>query len=202
MMEQFVKQYGSRILIVITLILSACGSDGGLGGPAVDTSNNLSEGQALAFAKSVTRVSTSSMGAPALKANAASGETTQLRAAINQQIAYTLNCSSGGYMKASGNISGSISDQGTGMILMDIPITISNWQCLPPSVINGDPYISITGTFSFLNGYPSTQQHIQISGGFKSSDWACQINLGTNFNPSGGGHTSGTVCGYSVDFTF
>ena len=32
--------------------------------------------------------------------------------------------------------------------------TISDWMCLPPLVINGDPYISLTGTFSFMNGRP------------------------------------------------
>lgn len=204
MMDRFVKRFRFGMLIVITLIVSACGANGGLGDlGAVDT-NNLSESQALAFAKSVTRVSTNAMGSPALREKALSVEASQSMPAvqINQPISYTLTCTAGGNMKASGSITGSISDNGTGVISLQIPITITDWGCEPPAIINGDPYVSITGTFSFVNGYPGTQQHISVSGGFKSATQSCQILLGTDFNPNGGGHTSGTCCGYSVDFTF
>jgi hypothetical protein len=37
----------------------------------------------------------------------------------------------------------------TGVISMGIPITKTDWGCEPRLLINGDPYISITGTFSF-----------------------------------------------------
>jgi hypothetical protein len=210
MMYRFIKQFRFGMLIVVTLIVSACGANGGLGDlGAVDT-NSLSESQALAFAKSVTRVSTSSMSSPAFSGNALSAETSQLKSVtcnqsgmcqINEPISYTLTCTAGGNMKASGSITGSLNN-GTGVISLQIPITISDWGCEPPAIINGDPYISITGTFSFLSGAPGTQQHISVSGGFKSATQSCQIQLGTDFNPNGGGHTSGTCCGYSVDFTF
>ena len=199
-------RYEIGILIVMTLILSACGANGGLGdlGIPAASSTDMTADQATAFAQSISKIS-SSMNAPAFKANTlSSGENYQPKSAymINQPVSYTLTCTAGGNMKASGSITGSISDTGTGVISLGIPITITDWGCEPPLIINGDPYISITGTFSFLNGTPSTQQHLGISGGFKSATQSCQILLDTNFNTTGGGHTSGTVCGYSVDFTF
>ncbi len=204
MMNRLKKLYGYGILIVITHILSACGSNGGLGDVSSVASTDMTSGQATSFAQSISRISTNSMSAQAFRVNELSGATSQLMAAhqINIPISYTLTCTSGGNMKASGNITGSISDTGSGAILIGVPITISDWSCQTPLIINGDPYISITGTFTFLNGAPSTQQHLGISGGFKSATQSCQILLDTNFNTTGGGHTSGTVCGHSIDFTF
>jgi hypothetical protein len=198
------NKYAIGILIVMALIVSACGSNGGLGDGVTASSTDMTSDQATHFAQSISRTSTNFMNAPAFKVNALSVANYQPKSAvmINQPVAYTLTCTAGGNMKASGNISGSISDTGTGTILIDVPITITDWGCEPPSIINGDPYISITGTFSFLNGYPSTQQHLGIHGGFKSATQSCQISLDTNFNTAGGGHTSGIVCGYSIDFTF
>lgn len=199
-----INKYGIGILIVMTLIVSACGSNGGLGDGITASSTDMTADQATAFAQSISRISTKSMSAQAFRVNALSSANYQPKSAyqINQQVAYTLTCTAGGNMKASGSITGSISDTGTGVILIDVPITITDWGCEPPLIINGDPYISITGTFSFLNGAPSTQQHLGIHGGFKSATQNCQISLDTNFNTAGGGHTSGTVCGHSIDFTF
>ena len=211
MMDRLINRFRFGMMIVMTLIVTACGANGGLGDlGAVDT-NSLSESQAQAFAKSINRVATSSMPrSPAFSGNALSAETSQLKSItcnqsgscqINEPISYTLTCTAGGNMKASGSITGSMTN-GTGVISLQIPITITDWGCEPPAIINGDPYISITGTFSFVGGAPGTQQHISVSGGFKSATQSCQIMLGTDFNPNGGGHTSGTCCGYAVDFTF
>jgi hypothetical protein len=212
MMDRLIKRFGFGILIVLMLIVSACGGSGGGGLGGLSTTNNtdMTADQATAFAQSVTRISTNSMKSPAFTGNALSAGTSQLRSIscnqagcqLNQPISYTLTCTAGGNMKASGNITGSMSNTGTGIIQLQIPITISDWGCEPPAIINGDPYISITGTFSYVNGAPGTQQHISVSGGFKSATQSCQIQLGTDFNPNGGGHTSGTCCGHSIDFTF
>ena len=203
-MNVFVKLCGYGILIVMTLIVSSCGSNSGLGDLGSENSTDMTSGQATSFAQSISRISTSSLSAQAIRVNTVSDATSQSRATtqINQSISYTLTCTSGGNMKASGNITGSISDTGSGIIQLQIPITITDWSCQTPLIINGDPYISITGTFSFLNGAPSTQQHLGIHGGFKSATQSCQLSLDTNFNTTGGGHTSGTVCGHSIDFTF
>jgi hypothetical protein len=208
-MKNLVKLNRYGFLIAMTLIVSACGSSSDSGG-AGPVSTDMTANQAASFAEAVTQISTNALGAPELKANIVSDESTLLKATtcndsgcqINEQIAFTLNCTSGGNMKASGSMTGSISSNGTGVISLQIPISITDWQCHPPHIFNGDPYISITGTFSFVGGSPGTQQHIQISGGFKSETQSCQINLGTDFDTNGGGHTSGTVCGHSVDFTF
>jgi hypothetical protein len=103
-------------------------------------------------------------------------------------------------------MSGNISSSGTGLIQIQLTQTITDNACYVAGLIfNGDPYLSLTGTFSFLNGQPSTTQRVTISGGFKwsgNSSGSCSMNVSTNFDRSGHGTTSGTVCGESVYYTF
>ncbi len=210
-------------LICSLAIISGCG--GGGSSSSVNT-NSMSSSQSDAFATSVSRTATSSMSSAAfakepsysaelfpaelqvddgLSKSLYSVTCTQTSCLINQALAATRTCTSGGTMRVSGNISGTISSSGSGTILISATETISDWSCLPPLVINGDPYISLSGTFSFLNGVPATQQHVGMSGGIKwgtSSVQSCQIHLDTNFNRDGTGRTTGTVCGNSVDVSF
>lgn len=121
---------------------------------------------------------------------------------INQTIA---TCTVGGRISVSGDITGSISSNGTGLLQIHLIETISDWSCITGFVINGDPYLSLTGTFSFFNGAPSSQQSIRMSGGIKWGTTAadsCQISLTTNFNSNGSGTTNGTICGRSINISF
>ena len=220
-------RFGRYLILIFSLaVLWGCGS-GSLGSAvtnAVD-SNTMSSTQATNFAKSLSLAATSSMGSSAFKEptysdslfpaelqqNDALSKTlysitcNTTSCLINQPIAATRTCQSGGSMNVSGSITGSISNTGTGVISISANETITDWSCQTPLIINGDPNISLVGTFSFLNGAPATQQHIGIHGGIKwgtAAAQSCQVSLDTNFNRDGTGHTTGSVCGNTVDVTF
>jgi hypothetical protein len=133
------------------------------------------------------------------------------RVAVNVSVDYTHTCNVAGNIHILGTLSGSISDSGTGVLLLGMTETLSGCRTQTTSggwfEMNGDPYLSATGTFSFVNGTPGTQQSMSIGGGFK---WAfdtgqsnsCSMMLSVLFNTvGGGGSVSGTVCGVSVNQT-
>jgi hypothetical protein len=214
-MSDKIIRFGYFIILVFSLaVFSGCGSTSL---DSVVDSNSMSSSQATNFAKNLSISSSRALGKSPAKEAAYSeslfpAEQNQddplaksLNRLINIPISSTLNCNSGGRMQATGTISGSISDTGTGVISFNITQTVSDWSCESPLIINGDPYISLTGTFSFLNGQPSTTQHVGVNGGIKwgtSSVQSCQVHLDTNINSSGTGRTTGSVCGHSVDVTF
>jgi len=209
-------------MMISLLVVVGCG---GTSSSATD-GNAMSPAQADAFAKSLSLAATGSMaGLASLRADGssdslASAEQQQglalLNAAgvisctttscvINEPISARRTCTSGGAINVTGNISGTINNSGSGLISISATETITDWGCLPPLIVNGDPYISLTGTFSFLNGAPSTQQHVGINGGIKwgtASAQSCQIHLDTNFNRDGTGRTTGTVCAHTIDISF
>jgi len=226
-MTDNLRRFGYYMILIFSLaVLWGCGS-GCLGSAvtsAVD-SNTMSSTQAISFAKSLSLAATGSMGSSAFKEPTYSDSLfpaelqqddalsktlyavscTATSCVINQALAATRTCTSGGSMKVTGNINGTINNTGSGIIQISATETITDWSCQTPLIINGDPYISLTGTFSFLNGAPATQQHIGIHGGIKlgtSAAQSCQVSLDTNFNRDGTGHTTGSVCGNSVDVTF
>jgi hypothetical protein len=210
--------------IILGFSLAAFWGCGGGGlGSAVDSvvdSNSMSSAQAESFAKNLSIASSRSLGkSPAkepeyseslfLAENQQSDallKALPLTVPINQSIDFAQTCNSGGTMKSTGRITGSVSDSGTSFISFSVIETVTDWSCQTPLIINGDPYISVTGTFSFLNGVPATQQHIGVNGGIKwgtSSVQSCQIHLDTNFsNNNKTGHTTGTVCGHTIDATY
>jgi hypothetical protein len=223
MNENLVRSGCLAALVVSLSFIAACG--GGTSSSAVDA-GAMSANQADAFAKSLSMAAVGSMGSSSfLRAEgAAEGLTapeqqqglallnaaglvscTPTSCMINQPISARRTCVTGGAINVTGNISGSISNTGSGVILISATETISDWSCLPPLMINGDPYISLTGTFSFLNGVPATQQHVGIHGGVKwgtAAAESCQISLDTNFNRDGTGRTTGTVCSHTIDVSF
>lgn len=126
---------------------------------------------------------------------------------VNVSTSYTLNCTAGGHITVNGSGSGSFNDSGTGMVSVSATETISDWACVSGKIINGDPYVSAVGTFSFINGQPATQQTVSVTGGFKwglTALESCQIYLTFNFPTatSGTSSVSGTVCGNTVYQTF
>ena len=225
-MEAKATGLGLLAALAISLgFISGCGSSssGSDGTPAADA---MSSTQAEAFARSLSLAATSSMGSGAfLRGDEPDGAVaaevqqaaiqaprplsavscTPTSCVIDRPISATRNCTAGGRIAVTGNISGTISSTGTGVIQISATQTISDWMCLPPLIINGDPYISLTGTFSFMNGAPATQQHVGINGGIKWGTMAaasCQIHLDTNFDRDGSGRTTGTVCGHTIDITY
>ena len=128
------------------------------------------------------------------------------RTLVNVSVAQRTNCTAGGNINVTGGMTGSLNDQGTGVLLLQLTETISNWQCIGGYVMDGDPYLSAAGTFSFLNGVQSTAASISFGGGFRWSGSAgsgsCQTIMTALFNPDGTGRLSGTMCGYQVNITY
>ncbi|MFH1874208.1 MAG: hypothetical protein ABH859_03360 [Pseudomonadota bacterium] len=209
------KIIGLSAVIAIAICCVGCGS-GSSGG---SDDNDLSETQADALSGQIADAAVNAMNSgnfAAMVSKALAGEDLPSKIAktiqcndagctINVPIDYGVNCTAGGRIAVTGSITGSTSSSGTGILQIGATETITDWECISGFIINGDPYISLSGTFSFLNGAPSTQQSLTISGGFKWGTTAaesCQIHLSTNFYTSGGGTTTGTICGYTVNESF
>jgi len=124
---------------------------------------------------------------------------------VNVNVQTRTNCTAGGYIEVAGSMTGSISDQGTGALLLQVLETISDWRCVGSYVVNGDPYISAAGTFSFLNGNLSEPASISVGGGFKwggTAAQSCQMQMTVLAYSNGTGRYSGTVCNHAVNQTF
>lgn len=133
--------------------------------------------------------------------SAASCETVLINISVNHRT----TCTAGGYITVLGGATGSLSSCGSGIIQIQLVESIVNWQCVGGWIVNGDPYVSLVATFTFLNGAPATRQDMTINGGFKwgtAAAESCQIHLNTNFDlNAGSSRTTGTACGYSVDIS-
>lgn len=122
---------------------------------------------------------------------------------VNVPIDATSPCSGGGLVHVVGGFSGSVPDtpNGSGVLLLNMNITFGDLNsCIENGVnLSGDPYLSMSGQFSFLNGLPSTQSVIRLNGGFKFTgaglpNGSVQFNCSDNFNWQTGAITSsGTV---------
>lgn len=124
---------------------------------------------------------------------------------LNINVNSRTTCTAGGYITVLGGLTGSINSCGTGIMQLQLIESIVDWRCVGGWVVNGDPYISLVATFTFLNGSPATRQDMTINGGFKwgtSAAESCQIHLNTNFDlNAGSSRTTGTICGRSVDLS-
>ncbi|MDA1081638.1 MAG: hypothetical protein O2973_08155 [Gemmatimonadetes bacterium] len=121
---------------------------------------------------------------------------------VNVPISQRTNCTAGGNINVSGSMTGSISDEGTGALLLGMTETITDWACVGGYVFNGDPYLSAAGTFSFLSGVLSSPASISMGGAIKwtgNGGGSCTMQLTTLVYSNGTGRTSGHVCGQSVD---
>lgn len=125
----------------------------------------------------------------------------------------------GGFIHVIGNVSGEIHfDDQTGYIqggFYQIGLTevandyafISNGETY---TINGDPYLSLTGTFTIAPGGATfgTQSSMQIGGGMRVTgtnglDQTINVQITININSTGtGGTVSGTIGGRSIYFSF
>jgi len=132
---------------------------------------------------------------------------------LNQSVDYRYQCSVSGGIHVLGNLSGSINDDtGSGVLLIGVTETLTDCRHSTTSggwfEVDGDPCLSLAGTFSFLNWAPATQQTITIGGAIR---WAfdtgqtgsCQVQLTILMNGSTGtGTISGTVCGFGISRSY
>jgi hypothetical protein len=124
----------------------------------------------------------------------------------NFPLSSTVQCSGGGNISVSGDISGSLSNSGSGMA--DAKITVTPANCGVSSVtFSGEPNITLSSQFSFSdnNGQIGVVFPITLSegGGISfgpNASGTCQLNVTYSIN-SGSCSVTGTVCGQSVNGT-
>lgn len=127
------------------------------------------------------------------------------RTLVNVSVSQRTNCTAGGNINVLGSMTGSLDDHGTGVLTTQVTETINSWQCIGGFVMDGDPYLSAAGTFSFLNGVQSSPATIDFGGGFKWSgngSGSCNILLSMLLYANGSGTLSGTACNYQVYVSF
>ena len=124
---------------------------------------------------------------------------------VNVSVSQRTNCTSGGYINVTGSMTGSLDNNGTGVLSLQVTETINGWQCIGGYTVDGAPYLSAAGTFSFLNGQQATAASISFGGGFQwtgNGSGTCNVQMTMLFNPDGTGHLSGTACNYPVNESF
>ena len=148
---------------------------------------------------SASRVSASSLASSLEPANVL------VSVPINFQYSSTHSCPVGGRAGANGSLTGSIdNDTGDGVLWLQIVFTYTDCAFSVGTrdvTVNGNPSLTLTGTFSFLGGQPATQQTLRLSGALSTSIISfCAISLTMNVVTAGNGTTtvSGTVCGRQV----
>lgn len=125
--------------------------------------------------------------------------------AINAQFSRTQACPTGGQIGVSGNLTGAFdSDTGSGSAWLQVMGTYTDCGLEANGVgyvVNGNPYLTITGSFTWLGGAPATQQTVRIGGALDINGRFCAINLTILYAMGGQSTTSvsGTVCGVSVN---
>jgi len=186
-----------RLVVVAVLALFGCSLTD------VTTSSGMSSGEANAIATQIGEAFARSMGGVAPAAPVATQALGGPSAVVvNVQVTHRTNCTAGGHIEVLGNLTGNLSDTGTGVLLLQVTETLSDWRCVGGYVINGDPYISVAGSMSFINGQPSSTTSFSFGGGFKwgtTSKESCQMSLTLLLRADGTGILSGTVCGNIVN---
>jgi hypothetical protein len=197
------------LLVPAVILAMGCGGDDGTG----PEGSNISDAQAQNIAFEVTSASINALnsgtGEPAVSLMLA-GAGAASAIPIRFDYSHTESCPLFGRIGVTGTMSGSIDDQGSGALWLQVTETLTDCTFSSNNgdlVINGDPSLSLTGTFTFLGGSPGTQQSLTLSGGFRWSfdgggSGFCAINLTLNLATAGSGTTtvSGTVCGRQVNY--
>lgn len=179
----------------LALFASGCGvtDSGGMSQAEVEAFTQQIAGPAAGSLSSAT----GSMSSPLGTAGLARGPAVLINAPFSAQT----NCTAGGNIKVSGSWTGSIDQTGSGVLSLQANETITDWQCISGHVFNGDPYVSLAGTFSFLNGNLNSPASMSMGGGFKWDGGSCQIQLTFLIYADGHGTVSGQVCGRSVNIS-
>jgi hypothetical protein len=191
-------------LCMIFMLSTSCGTTN----PDNPASNTLTQAEAQAMSRAVAQVAMTGFSninfTFSSPSGAASQSTRMPQGLISGHWQGRANCPpTAGYAEGSINISGSISDTGTGMILIDGWEKLADYQCSTGGIVfNTDVPVSLAGHFSFMNWMPSTGQTFTISGGFR---WAqsgtsrtgyCTVMITINFDLMNG---HGSVSGHSCD---
>lgn len=128
---------------------------------------------------------------------------------VNAQVDDNANCALAGYIHVLGAMTGSLDNNGTGVLSMQLTESIVGCAMASDDgntvTVDGDPYLSAVGTFSYLNGAPSSTQHVHFGGGFSwkfssGASGSCSVSLDLYLpnNTSSQTTLSGTVCNFQV----
>jgi hypothetical protein len=192
----------------LALLLAGCGGSNGSSTPSTSFSATASTQFASQVAGAAATGMMTSIGpSPSLSelehANAIT--CTPTACAVNIPVSFTSVCPAGGTLQVSGTIEGSTNGSGTGTIDVQATINPNNWMCVSGFTINGDPNIMVSGQFSLVNGALAGNQSVGITGGFSfgsSPSDVCTVNLTINFDSTGTGNITGTLCGNQINTSF
>ncbi len=181
------------ICAVIAFLAAGCGDD------STEPSSAISEEGAAALADVVLSSTVAALNSPSPSPSLAAP------VAISAQFARTQACPAGGNIGVNGNLTGSFdSETGSGSAWLQVLATYTDCGIEAAGVTyvtNGDPYLTITGSFTWLGGVPATQQTIRIGGALSLDGRFCAINLTILYATAGSSSStiSGTVCGVAVN---
>lgn len=145
------------------------------------------------------------------------GESVKSSVPINIQVDNTVTSPIGGNIHVLGSVTGTmnIDDESgvvqSGTLLLGLTETINDYafKCDDQTfVMNGAPYLSLTGTFTLgYGGSFGSASSMQFSGGIRVTgpdfDQTINVQITIILNPRGtGGHVSGTVGGVALDYNF
>jgi hypothetical protein len=201
-MMRMARVHLSLALVAALAVTAGCGSDDGTG-----PGSGISDSQASMLASHFVNAAVGGLNA------GPSGDVAMFTPiAVSEQYFHRVSCPLFGRTEVSGSISGSFdSETGSGSLWMQWLLTATDCTFSSNAgdlVVNGDPYLSLTGTFTFLNGAPATQQTLRLGGALRwdyqnGGSGFCAFNLTINLSTAGSGTTtvSGTVCGRQVNLT-
>ena len=114
-------------------------------------------------------------------------------------IDQTVACAAGGSAEVSGELSGDVDPAtGTGTYSIDLMTTFSDCNVGNGMIVNGAPYLSTTGMFSFQS-YALSGATITYSGAVTANGDTCNVDLGVaGLGPRGVSSATGTICGHAV----
>jgi hypothetical protein len=212
--RRFVPLISVSFAALLALVAAACA---GLTSPSTSFSASDAQTLAMQFATSAVnganagnRQSTQSIDRPRplgslftslLNPRSVSCNSSGTTCQIFQQYSQTTTCNSGGRESVSGMMSGSVSSGSLGpfgTISLQQTDSILDWTCDGGWTVNGDPYISDTGTITMTGNHYSFS--FREGGGFVASATtngarvSCQENVTVSWDSSAlGGTYSGTV---------
>ncbi len=208
-MRTNVLRLPALVLVLALTSVVGCSDDGedasGLDG---ESSSDISASESLTMATEIALGTFTAINSGTVSSIAVAAGT---NIPINVQYTGLINCPLGGRISLSGSASGSIDDNGSGSIFIQVLESIVDCAYgfdngTRTVTINGAPSLSATGTFTFLNGQPGTQQTVRIGGGFNydaqpGRTGFCAVSLTILMNLTAGtASISGTVCGNSMNF--
>jgi len=111
----------------------------------------------------------------------------------------TVTCAGGGSAGLAGDLNSNVGAGGTGSYSLDLMTTFTDCNLGTGLVLNSAPYLSTTGTVSFLGGGLAAGT-VTFSGAVAVGVDTCNIDVAVQLTstPNRSPRTTGTICGYAV----